>query len=252
MDDMTVADYLAQGGKLTSPANVPPRYRAELLKLMASFVDSEMAGSAGFADVINTAPGLRERIAAARIVFEKVQHAEKVLALMGEFGVNTARYANSHPWAERLPRDSDIGAQRGTSDMRLAVFNYPFKGWVDSVVMNLLMGRAVEVQLEDFQKVSYQPLAQIFAEIAPTERHHAALAAKGLARMVEEGKSDEIAASAAYWWPRVSASFGPANAPRAEALQAMGLRHRSGAEMRSDWENRARTALQELGIRAPA
>lgn len=56
MDDMPVADYLAQGGKLTSPANVPPRYRPELLKLMASFVDSEMAGSAGFADVINTAP----------------------------------------------------------------------------------------------------------------------------------------------------------------------------------------------------
>ena len=38
--EMKIEDYLAQGGVLTNPANVPPRYRAELMKLMASFVDS--------------------------------------------------------------------------------------------------------------------------------------------------------------------------------------------------------------------
>jgi ring-1,2-phenylacetyl-CoA epoxidase subunit PaaA len=36
-----------------------------LLRLMASFVDSELAGSAGFADTINDAPGIKSRIAAA-------------------------------------------------------------------------------------------------------------------------------------------------------------------------------------------
>ena len=35
------------------------------LRWMASFVDSELAGAAGFADLINAAPGLKERIAAA-------------------------------------------------------------------------------------------------------------------------------------------------------------------------------------------
>ena len=30
-EDMSIERYLAQGGKLTNPANVPPRYRAELL-----------------------------------------------------------------------------------------------------------------------------------------------------------------------------------------------------------------------------
>ena len=34
MSDMTIEDYLAQGGKLTSPGNVPARYRGELLRLM--------------------------------------------------------------------------------------------------------------------------------------------------------------------------------------------------------------------------
>jgi len=56
-DTMNIDDYLAQGGILSSPSNVSPRYRGELLRLMATFVDSELAGSAGFADTINDAPG---------------------------------------------------------------------------------------------------------------------------------------------------------------------------------------------------
>ena len=78
---MPIEDYLAQGGVLTSPANAPARYRGELLRLMATFVDSELAGSAGFADTINEAPGINARIAAARIVLEKTDHAERVLEI---------------------------------------------------------------------------------------------------------------------------------------------------------------------------
>lgn len=74
-DTMPITDYLAQGGKLTSPENVPPRYRGELLRLMSSFVDSELAGSAGFAEAINWAPGIKARIAASRITLEKADHA---------------------------------------------------------------------------------------------------------------------------------------------------------------------------------
>ena len=70
-ETMPIEDYLAQGGVLTSPDNVPARYRGELLRLMATFVDSELAASAGFADTINAAPGITARIAAARIVLEK-------------------------------------------------------------------------------------------------------------------------------------------------------------------------------------
>ena len=92
-DTMTIEDYLAQGGVLTSPGNAPPRYRGELLRLMATFVDSELAASAGFADTINASPGITARIAAARITLEKADHAERVLRLMGEFGADQQRYA---------------------------------------------------------------------------------------------------------------------------------------------------------------
>lgn len=249
--DMTIEDYLAKGGVLTNPANVPPRYRAELMKLMASFVDSELAGAAGFADIINEGPGIKERIAAARIVLEKTDHADKVLSIMGEFGADTARYANHHPWTARLSRDSDIGSARSDHDMRLAVFNYPLAGWGDAVVMNLLMGRAVVVQLSDMQMVSYQPLAEAFRAIAPVELRHAELAEEGLERLLSEGQGGGLQTSVAYWWPRVSASFGAGDAARFDQLRAMGLRHADRGALLSRWQAEAGAALDRVGLTPP-
>ena len=244
-----VSDYLAQGGKLTSPQGMPARYRAELLRLMATFVDSALAGSAGFAARINDAPGIKERIAAARIVLEKADHAERVLNLMEEFGVDTGRYVGSHPWAARLDRDADIGARRVEHDMRLAVFNYPLEDWADAVVMNLLMGLAVTEQIEDFRHISYQPLAQAFREIAPREERHAFLAREGVAKLAE---TESLQPHVDYWWPRVASSFGTGASGRFERLAALGLRRRDGAAQRAAWETAARAALSDLGLSAPA
>ena len=138
-DDLT---YLAGGGKLSAPDNATPRYRGEVMRLMAVLIDSLMAGAAGFADCINLAPGLKERITAARIVLEKFGHAEKILGLMDQFGANTAQYVSAHPWAARRDRSVYLGTRRIEGDMRLNVFHYPIYGWVDAVVLNLLMGRA--------------------------------------------------------------------------------------------------------------
>jgi len=251
-EEMRIEDYLAQGGVLSNPANVPPRYRAELMKLMASFVDSELAGAAGFADIINQGPGIKERIAAARIVLEKTDHADKVLRIMGDFGADTDRYANHHPWTARLAREADIGATRGEHDMRLAVFNYPLTGWTDAVTMNLLMGRAVAVQMTDFALVSYQPLAEAFRAIAPVEAHHAELAEEGIAKLIANGETPAIEASLAYWWPRVAASFGATASAKADSLRAMGLRHVPNAELKARWEAETHAVLARLGLNAPA
>ncbi|SFM53310.1 Phenylacetic acid catabolic protein [Shimia aestuarii] len=249
-EEMSLDSYLAQGGVLTNPMNVPPRYRAELMKLMTTFVDSELAGAAGFADVINAGPGIKERIAAAKIVLEKTDNANRVLKVMGEFGVDGDRYANHHPWTARLDRDADIGASRTDHDMRLAVFNYPLNGWSDAVVMNLLMGRAVAVQMAEFSMVSYQPLAEAFRAIAPIEARHAELAEEGLTKLVEGGNADGLQASVDYWWPRVAASFGAADSTKADSLKKMGLRKSTNAELRTRWEAEAKTVLDKLGLKA--
>lgn len=236
-ETMPIEDYLAQGGVLTSPDNVPPRYRGELLRLMASFVDSELAGSAGFADVINEAPGIKERIAAARIVLEKADHAGQVLEIMGSFGADTARYAVHHPWSARLPRDADIGAERRGGDMRLSVLHYPLEGWIDAVAMNALMGRAVVIQLGELARVSYQPLAEVFRAILPREAHHAGLGVEGLKRIAgtEEGRRGAREAIA-YWRPRVASSFGLAGSARYEKLARLGLRHTPNEALLAEWQ----------------
>lgn len=250
-NDMTIEDYLAAGGVLTNPINVPARYRAELMKLMATFVDSELAGAAGFADIINQGPGIKERIAAAKIVLEKTDNADRVLRIMGEFGADTERYATHHPWTARLQRTADIGATRSEHDMRLAVFNYPIEGWVDAVTMNLLMSRAVVVQLTELSMISYQPLAEAFRTITPIEAHHGELAMEGANKLIEEGRTSEMQASTTYWWPRVAASFGTGTAEKITSLRDMGLRKSSNTELRTRWEAEAAEMLKELGLQHP-
>ena len=249
-EEMSIESYLAKGGVLTNPTNVPPRYRAELMKLMTTFVDSELAGAAGFADVINAGPGIKERIAAAKIVLEKTDNADRVLKIMSEFGVDGDRYASHHPWTARLDRGADIGASRTEQDMRLAVFNYPLDGWADAVVMNLLMGRAVAVQMAEFSMVSYQPLAEAFRAVAPVEARHAELAEEGIAKLAEDGDKAVLQASVDYWWPRVAASFGSADSNKADSLKAMGLRKSTNAELKTRWEAETKAVLDGLGLHA--
>ncbi|OIQ45059.1 MAG: phenylacetic acid catabolic [Roseobacter sp. MedPE-SW] len=251
-EDMSIESYLAKGGVLSNPANVPPRYRAALLKLMATFVDSELAGAAGFAEIINEGPGIKARIAAAKIVLEKSDNADRVLRIMGEFGADTERYADHHPWTARLKRDADIGQRRSDHDMRLAVFNYPLEGWADAVVMNLLMGRAVAVQLAEFSLISYQPLAEVFRALAPIEARHAELAEEGLERLIEETGKGDLQASVNYWWPRVAASFGSEASDKFEGLKAQGLRRTSNGELKTRWQAEAGARLEKLGLKQPS
>lgn len=248
-DNMPIEDYLAQGGVLTSPENVTARYRGELLRLMASFVDSELAGSAGFAGTINDAPGIQERISAARIVLEKTDHAGQVLKVMEGFGADGGRYAAHHPWAERVPRGTEVGVAIQRSDTRLAVFHYPLEGWVDAVAMNVLMGTASAVQIEELSHVSYQPLAVVFRAIQPREARHAELGMAGLARIASEAEeAAKVRASLAYWYPRVAASFGRSDSARFDALMRFGLRRTANEVLLTRWRTAVDASLSALNL----
>jgi len=246
-ETMDIEDYLAKGGLLTAPENAPARYRAEMLRLMASFVDSELAASAGFADCINFAPGIKERIAASRITLEKADHAGRVLDVMGSFGTDTTRYETQHDWAARLPRDADLDAGRADGDMRLSVFRYPIIDWTDAVVMNVLQGLATGVQMSELTRVSYGPLAEVFREIAPVEARHAELGIEGLERIVASDPGTVLQAIA-YWSPRVELAFGKANSTRYDVLRRFGLRHAPNEDLLTQWKTRVARHLGALGL----
>lgn len=249
METMNIEEYLAQGGVLTSPGNVPARYRGELMRLMGSFVDSELAASAGFAASINFAPGIKERIAASRITLEKADHAERVLNVMADFGTDTARYQRQHDWAARVARDADLGAVRAGGDMRLSVFHYPITGWTDAVVMNVLMGLATGVQMTELTRISYAPLAEVFREIAPREARHAELGIEGLDRLAASDAGRAAARAAiGYWRPRVAATFGLAGSARHAMLARLGLRHATNESLLSRWDALVAETLGPIGL----
>ncbi len=249
--EMSIEDYLAQGGVLTSPDNVPSRYRGELLRLLTSYVDSALAGAAGFAELVNFAPGIRERVASARVVMEMNQSAEKVLKVMAEFGADTDRYIGRHPWANRLARTADIGGQRIEDDFRLAVYNYPLRGWCDGVVHNMLMSRAAFRQITDLCQMSYQPAADAFRDIAPVVESHIELADAGVAICQTTDEAETLQDFVDYWWPRIALIFGSEETERENNLFKMGLKHTGNGDLQRHWAEDCEKALSGYGLKAP-
>lgn len=249
-DNMKVEEYLAQGGVFSSPENAPARYRAELLRMMFVFVDSELAASAGFASSINFAPDIKARIAASRITLEKADHAQRVLRILSGFGTDAERYEKQHDWTFRLPRESDLPKERQAADMRLPVFYFPLLNWADAIAMSVLQGLAAQVQLEELGRVSYDPLATAFREIAPREHEHTQLSQDGLALLLKTGEHQQsLQQSVDYWYPRVAAGFGQQNAERYEMLRKLGLRHESTENQLKRWESLVKNSFQALGLR---
>ena len=245
--------YLAGGGKLTAPENVTPRYRAELMRLMTVFVDSELAGAAGFADCINLAPGVRERLTATRIVLEKLAHAEMILRLLEQLGADVAHYVSAHPWAARRHRGTDLGTRRIDGDMRLNVFHYPIYGWVDAIVLNFLMGRASVAQIDELAGCSYQPFADAMTQILPIELRHAEMGEEGLRRVLAAGHDPiDVQASVNYWYKRVANTFGRTVSGHWEISRRFGLRQTPNAELLARWQAHVTSAIAELGLSVPA
>jgi len=247
--DEALTAHLARGGRIAGKEEVSRGYRAELMRLMATLVDSELAGAAGLADYINRAPGLKERRIAARIVSEKFGHAEAVLALMEPFGVNPTLYVREHSWTARLDRDLDLGNRRVGGDRRLNVFHYPIDGWLDAVTFNWLMSTASTIQLAELAQCSYMPLAEAMTGIVAREAEHARQGEKGLEDSVRRSGSVIAAqASVAYWRPRVAATFGRTDSDRFALYTSFGLRRHSNADLLARWHQAIGPRLAALGL----
>ena len=110
-------------------------------------------------------------------------------------------------------------------------------------------GRAVVIELKELERVSYQPLAEVFRAITPREARHAELGLEGLKRIVEtsEGRA-EAQDSVDYWLPRVAASFGVSGSGRHAMLAKLGLRHDPNETLLARWQADIAAELAALGL----
>jgi len=241
------------GQKITAEDELTPGYRGEVVRLMTIFVDTELAWVSGYADYINRAPGIRERVVAARIVAEKLDHAQRVIGLLEEFGVNPELYVRSHSWTGRLDRAVNLGTRQVGDDKRLNVLHYPIDGWTDSVTMNALFGPATIIHLSEVANCSHAPLAETMSGILEREREHAAAAIKGLGQAVErDGTPAAAQVSVDYWYGRIADTFGRIDSTRYEQYQAYGLRAHTNAELLETWKSDVAPILADNGLTAPS
>lgn len=248
----TDADVIARVSRLEfleSPRDVSAGYRAELLRVLTIFVDSELAGTAGMVPFINSAPGLRERATAARMVAEKFDHAQQVLEIMEPFGINPALYVRAHCWSSRLDRDTDLGNRHVGGDKRLNVFHAPVEGWLDAVTMTMLMGTAVAVQLADLADGSYAPLRVVMASIIEREAAHARSGETALSQgIARQGSPAAAQVAVTYWFPRVACTFGRLDSRHVERTRQFGLRRHANADLLNRWQANIHPRLAALGL----
>lgn len=250
--DEALRARIASGETMGADDALTPGYRGEVVRLMTIFVDTELAWAAGYADFINRAPGIRERVVAAGIVADKLGQAEDVLRLLEAFGVVPELYVRSHAWTARVDRTIDLGNRRVGEDKRLNVLYYPLEGWTDAVTMNALFGATTAFHLGELARCSYAPLAGAMQAIVAREAEHTRLAVEGLRQAVGRGDRASAQASLDYWYPRVAATFGRIGSDRFELYRAYGLRQHTNAEMLAMWRADVGTWLDDIGLAAPA
>jgi 1,2-phenylacetyl-CoA epoxidase catalytic subunit len=240
------------GRKITSEAQMSPAYRGEVTRLMTIFVDTELAWAAGYADYINQAPGMRERVVTAQVVTEKLGHAETVMGLLEPFGVKPGLYIRAHAWTARLDRNVDLGNRRVGDDKRLNALHYPCQGWTDALTSHLLLGLSAPIHLGELASCSYAPLAKAMKAIVTNEAKHAKLAERGLKQAIErEGSSAAAQVAVDYWYPRVAATFGVIGSERYALYRRYGLRKRTNAQLLAKWQDTVASRLKALKLKAP-
>ena len=251
MADNKLLERIASGEKIQRGEQLPAPYRSELLRLMTVFVDSQLAGAAGFAEIINQGPGLKERRTAASIVADRFDRAEQMLDLMRDFGINSRLYVTSHPWAARLDRAIDLDNRRVGGDKRLNVFHYPIEGWIDGLILNTLMGIASAIQLSDLRNTSYAPLATIMQSIVESERSHADMGEIGLNYALRFNSKAKAQVAVDYWYPRVLATFGRGDSEHSQKLIEYRLLEGNCCQRTQRWQQEIKQLLQRSGLTQP-
>ena len=245
--DKVLLDSITEGKQVTADQEISPKYRELITGLLLQLADSELAGAAGYGQLLNLGPTLACRIELSSIVNDKFCQAQNAYELIKALGLNVEKYFLLHSWDARIQRHAQLGYRRASSDKRLNALMFPLTSWPDLSVFTYLMATMARLQFEEFSTASYEPLAELATASVSLEKRHSEYGLKWLANLVEAERL-EAQVSINYWHERVIKSFGPSESEGNVLHRNFGLKHRTNDELSKLWEREICAELAKLGL----
>jgi ring-1,2-phenylacetyl-CoA epoxidase subunit PaaA len=217
-----------------------PEYVQLLQRVLAIQADCEIGGPHLYVDaMLPAAPTPLDQLVVARTAAEEIDHFRKFARLAGELGVDTA-YLLSRPNQERY----------------LEAFRGRITSWEDFAVFGFLIDRVGKYQLEEFVGCSYQPLARIVEEpsrVLEEEAGHIDFGTTRTAELAARGgeQQDRVQRAVNAWYTTALDMFGKSDSPRAERYHAWGLKRRTNAEARQQYQAEVNPLIEQMGLQVP-
>ena len=214
-----------------------PEYRELLGHVLTIQADCEIGGPHLYVEkMLPAAPTKLDQLIVARTAAEEIDHFRKVARVAGDIGVDVS-FVLSQANEKRF-----VEAFRGVIDT-----------WEDNAVFGFLIDRVGRYQLEEFYDCSYLPLQRILPDIVTEELGHIEYGYNKTLELIESGDEgkERVQKAVDFWYVRALDMFGRTASKRSERYRYWGLKRRSNAQARQDYQNEVNPILQKIGLKVP-
>jgi ring-1,2-phenylacetyl-CoA epoxidase subunit PaaC len=212
--------------------------REAVRAFLLGLADDELVVAERYTEWQVRSPTLESDIALSNIAQDELGHARLWYDLVQRFGYDETDLV----W-EREP-----GAFRHTTLVEL-----PFAegDWADAIVRSYLYDVAEDVRLRAIEGSAIAPVRDRVGKVLAEEEYHLEHAHSWLERLVaDDDGRQRVQAAVDRLYPHALGLFEPAGDGEA-ILDELGVRDKSLAEMREEWETRVAGTLEGIGVEVP-
>jgi ring-1,2-phenylacetyl-CoA epoxidase subunit PaaA len=217
-----------------------PEYLDLLRRVLAIQADCEIGGPHLYVDaMLPSAPSQVDQLVVARTAAEEIDHFRKFARLAGDIGVDTA-YILSRKNQERY----------------LEAFRGSITTWEDFAVFGFLIDRVGRYQLEEFAGCTYAPLSRLLehpSRVMEEEAGHIDFGTTRTAELAARGgeQKERVQKSVDFWYTTGLDMFGRSESTRAERYRQWGLKRRTNAEARAQYQAEVNPLIESMGLAVP-
>lgn len=225
--------------QLSGPEKLTEHQQETIEALLFSLADDEFVLAERYTEWQVRAPTLESDLALSNIAQDELGHARLWYDLLEEFG-----YTESELLFERDPADFT----------HAALVELPFEDgdWADAILRSYLYDTAEQLRLAALENTSYPRINDRLGKITSEESYHREHAQNWLERLCGDPEGREnVQAATDRLFPYALALFEPVDSDRAAAIQELGLRSESLADLREQWLAITVPFLDSLGVDTP-